>query len=429
MPQPLMFPRRMGRTFRVGRTGARIYLRYRRTQKRAVGQDPLTSQATWDAAHSRSAEELYQLAINLRGLLVKVGQFAGTRADIVPPQYVASLSRLQDSVPPHPLAEVQRTIRRELGEPEQLFARFDAAPIATASLAQVHRARLHDGREVVVKVQHPEVAGLVPLDLRNVQMILGIVARRRPQFDFRAIVREVGRQVPLELDFVREAEMTRRVAANLASHPGIVLPTVVDEMVTRRVLVLEYLDGERLLAADRSRGAGPALAKTITEAYGHQILVDGLFQADPHPGNVLVLPDGRAALLDFGLTKELPEAARLGFAALVLGVANRDMALVEQGWRGLGLKSQDERPEAMVELLQLIFGPREVAGASATRAALNRNPVEAIPSDLVLLGRVIGLLRGVCASLGSPLTPMAMLQPFAERALASGAATEPARLA
>ncbi len=419
MPQPLLFPRRMTRTFRVGKAGARIYLRYRRTQKRALRQEPAAARAAWDAAHEHSAEELYQLAISLRGLLVKVGQFAGTRSDIVPPQYVASLSRLQDSVPAHPLAEVQGTIRRELGDPERLFARFDAAPIAAASLAQVHRARLHDGREVVVKVQHPEVEALVPLDLRNVGMILGIVARRRPQFDFRAVVREVGQQVPLELDFVREAEMTRRVAANLASHPGIVLPTVVDEMVTNRVLVLEFLEGARLLAEDRSKLDGPRVAKMITEAYGHQILIDGLFQADPHPGNILVLPDGRVALLDFGLTKEMPREARLGFAALVLGAANRDMAMVEQGWRDLGLKSQDERPEAMLELLQLIFGPREVAGASATRAALNRNPVEAIPSDLVLLGRVIGLLRGVCASLGSPLTPIEMFRPFAERALAA----------
>jgi len=419
MANRLAFPRRMGRTARVAFTGVRIYARYRRTERRVRGRESDAAEATWLAAHQRSAEELYRLATRLRGLYVKVGQFAGTRSDIMPAPYVASLSRLQDRMPPRPVSQVRKTIQQEFRRPTgELFSRFDETPIATASLAQVHRAALRSGEEVVVKVQHPEVAGLVPLDIRNLQMMLGFVARRQPGFDYRAIAAEVSRQVPLELDFVREAEMTARVATNLAACPGVVVPRIIAGFVTRRVLVLEYLEGERLLAPehlDVQRAQGAELAERITSAYARQILVDGLFQADPHPGNILVLPGGRIALLDFGLTKELPAATRLGFARLVAGAANRDIALIQSAWEELGVRSRDERPAARLELLHLLFGARD--GAAPVRATLSRNPVDAVPSDLVLLGRVIGLLRGVCASLGSPLTPMEMLRPVAERVI------------
>ena len=423
MVAPLNYPRRIFRTSRAASTGLRIYVRYRRTERRARRLDGDAAQAAWLATHERSAEDLYRLATSLRGLYVKVGQFAGTRADILPQPYAASLSRLQDRVPPRPVSQVRKTIQREFGRPPtELFPRFDETALATASLAQVHRAGLPDGRDVVVKVQHPEVAGLVPLDIRNLQMILGLVARRRPGFDYRAIATEVARQMPLELDFVREAEMTSRVAANLAGCPGIVVPGVIDGLVSRRVLTLDFIEGQRLLAPkhlETQRAQGDTLARLITGAYGHQILLDGLFQADPHPGNILVLPDGRVALLDFGLTKELPEVTRLAFARLIVGAAGRDMALVETAWRDLGVRSRDESPAARIELLQFMFGARE--GGASARSTIAQNPIEAVPSDLVLLGRVIGLLRGVCASLGSPFTPMEMLRPFAERALSVAA--------
>jgi predicted unusual protein kinase regulating ubiquinone biosynthesis (AarF/ABC1/UbiB family) len=154
---------------------------------------------------------------------------------VVPVQYTRSLSGY-DSVP-RPVATVRRTIEAELGHPiSELFGSFDDRPLGAASLAQVHRATLPDGREVVVKVQYPEVAGLVRLDIRNLKMIVGIVARREPNFDYRAIVNEIASQVPLEVDFVREAEMTRRVGANLSGIPGIVVPAVIDDHVARRCL-------------------------------------------------------------------------------------------------------------------------------------------------------------------------------------------------
>ena len=417
--------RRLRRSFRVARTGGRIYLGYKRTQRSVRRLPPDAAAAEWDREHTRAAERLYRLAVDLKGLYIKSGQFIGTRSDVVPAPYARSLSRLQDSVPPRPVAEVRATVEREFGKPlEQLFATFDETPLAAASLAQVHRATLADGREVAVKVQYPEVAGLVGLDIRNLRTMVGIVARREPNFDYRAIVNEIGSQIPLELDFVREAEMTRRVRVNLAALPEITVPKVVDSLVSGRVLVTEYIHGARLLDSERLAAMDidrARLAQTIAGAYGHQILVDGLFQADPHPGNILVLEGGGVALLDFGLTKELSPEVRLGFARLVIAASERDPAGILSAFAELGVKTKSDDPASILGLTQVFFDTRAAGqgptGVGASVQATRRNPVEAIPGDLVLLGRVVGLLRGVCATLGTPLSPMQMLRPYAERAL------------
>lgn len=419
--------KRLRRSARVARTGARIYIGYKRTQRKAQSLDAEGAAAEWERRHDVSAERLYRLAVDLKGLYIKTGQFVGTRTDIVPGPYSAWLSKLQDQVPPHPYTTVVRTVEAELGKPmAELFASFEETALGSASLAQVHRATLPDGREVVAKVQYPEVAGLVKLDVRNLKMVVGLVARREPNFDYRAVVNEIATQVPLELDFVREAEMTRRIRHNLREIPNIVLPQVIEGYISRKVLVTEFIPGVRLLDKEAREALNPdpvLLAQTIANAYGHQIMVDGLFQADPHPGNILVLPEGKAALLDFGLTKELPDSARLGFARLVIATSNRDPKAIVAAFRELGVRTQSEAPEDVLPLMQLMFDPRPVersagGGMGQRRGALRANPVEAIPGDLVLLGRVIGLLRGVCASLGTPLSPMQMLRPYAERALA-----------
>ncbi|MFN0094213.1 MAG: ABC1 kinase family protein [Dehalococcoidia bacterium] len=418
---------RARRSLRVARTGAAIYFGYKRTQRRAAKLSPEAANAAWDAQHERAAEALYGLATGLKGLYIKSGQFIGTRTDLVPAAYSKSLSRLQDRVPPRPVAQVRATIEHDLGKPvAALFATFDDQPLAAASLAQVHRATLADGRSVAVKVQYPEVARLVGLDVRNLKRIVGLVARREPNVDYRSIVNEIASQVPLELDFRREAALTSRVAANLAGLPGVVLPEVVASHSAGKVLVTTFLEGERLLDAAAKRAAsgldGARLAQTITEAYGHQILIDGLFQADPHPGNILVLPDGRIGLLDFGLTKELPEASRRGFARLVVAAASRNGPELVAACRELGLKTKSDDPAEIFPLMQLFFDARPAGGGEGgfggRRQAVRANPIEAIPGDLVLLGRVVGLLRGVCATLGAPLSPMQMLRPHAERVLA-----------
>lgn len=415
--------RRWRRRGRVTLTAARIYLGYKRTQRAVRKLPPEDAGLRWEDRHERAARLLYETAVSLRGLYIKSGQFIGTRSDLVPAPYIRWLSRLQDRVPPKPITVIRRVIESELGRRlEELFAEFDEEAIAAASLAQVHRARLHDGREVAVKVQYPEIADLVRLDLANLRGLVAIVARLEPNFDYRNVVRELSAQIPLELDFEREGRMLRRVAANLAHIEGLAFPEVVDELTTKRVLVTTFLHGERLFEPGSERRDGPAIARRITEAYGHQIMVDGLFQADPHPGNFLLLPDGRIGLLDFGLTKELPDRMRRGFARLVLAAAERNPAAIGEAFEELGIRVRAQSPSGVLALTQLFFDRRPISidgeELRLRRETVRVNPVEAIPSDLVLLGRVVGLLRGVCAQLGSPLSPMEMLRPFAEQVLA-----------
>ena len=277
--------RRARRSARVLRTGAAVYIGYKRTARRVRGMDKAQADAAWLAQHEKFAERFYNMAVDLKGLYVKTAQFIGTRSDVFPEPYTRALSRLHDRVPPRDVAVIRQTIEQDFGKPvSELFASFDETPLAAASLAQVHRATLADGREVAVKVQYPEVAGLVRLDVRNLRTLVGIVARREPNFDYRSIVKEIGDQVPFELDFEREAALTQRVRANLADMPGLVVPVVVDGLVSKRVLVTEFIPGSRLLESGTFTGGpeqGARIAATLAEAFGRQVLLDGVFQADP----------------------------------------------------------------------------------------------------------------------------------------------------
>src|SRR2546422_335523 len=186
--------------------------------------------------HRRSAEGAYRLATRLEGLPIKVCQFVGSRADILPAEYVEVLSQLQDRVPPRPLDTFLPLLRRELGRPvEAAFAELDPAPLASASLAQVHRGRLRDGREVAVKMQYPDIERIVRVDLRSFAVLIGVLARLERDFDFRALIREVEKYVPLELDFVHEADNAERMARHLGGRPDILVPAIVRELSTRRL--------------------------------------------------------------------------------------------------------------------------------------------------------------------------------------------------
>src|SRR5438876_6456883 len=264
--------------------------------------------------HRRSAEGAYRLATRLEGLPIKVCQFVGSRADILPAEYVEVLSQLQDRVPPRRLATFLPLLRRELGRPvEAAFAELDPAPLASASLAQVHRGRLRDGREVAVKMQYPDIEQVVRVDLRSFAVLIGVLARLERDFDFRALIREVEKYVPLELDFVHEADNAERMATLLGERPDILVPAIVRELSTRRVLVMEYTPGVRVTDVEglRALGVDPAaVARRLIDLFCEQFLVHGSFHADPPPANTLSHPAGRPVLPAFGLAKTFPPPSR-----------------------------------------------------------------------------------------------------------------------
>ncbi|MBI3781986.1 MAG: AarF/ABC1/UbiB kinase family protein [Deltaproteobacteria bacterium] len=412
----------------VARMVARIYAGYKGIQLlgRALGEDRVDWM--YHRQHRMAAEAIYETATQLEGLLIKACQFLGTRADILPDEFIEVLSRLQDRVPARPFSELAAHVEDQLRRPiAAVFAEIDPHPVASASLAQVHRAVLHNGQEVAVKVQYPEIAALVDVDLQNLGFLINLLARVEHSFDLRLVLREIKRYVPLELDFQNEAQNAERIRANLRHRGDVVIPQIVHELTTSKLLVMEYLPGIRVTDVDRLSAAGidkHAVAQTLTEIFCHQILVDGFFHADPHPGNILVRPGPQLVLLDFGLAKDFPAGFRQGVTKLAAAILMQDRSTIAQAFRDLGFQTKNPDVDTLVALGDAFLGQVVRSGkAYADEAlieqfskdlsqALRANPLVEAPSDILLVVRVMGLLSGIGKQLDSRVDPLGLMLPF-----------------
>jgi aarF domain-containing kinase len=366
--------------------------------------------------HSRSARRLYQTVVRLRGLMIKIGQSIGSYPAAFPPEYVAKLSRLQDAVPPHPWEQMRPALEDALGRPlDTIFAVFDPRPVAAASLAQVYRATLHDGREVAVKVLYPGIERLVQTDLRLLRLLLWIDGRSLG-YSLDPIYQELARSIPTEIDLLHEAEAMQQMAGQFRDDPRIVIPAVVHEHTRRTVLVMDWIDGIKVTQTDRLRAAGidvQALSDLITDCYCRQMLVYGFFHADPHPGNLFGLPGNRLAIVDFGLTKRLNDRFRNALARVTRATFTYDTPELIEGYREMGyaVKYGDGADvyEATGALLRgLTDSSIYTAGADAMLAlnaqwekASRANPFNSMPGDATLVSRVLYLLTGVAAAMGA----------------------------
>ena len=413
----------------VGWNFLAIYLSYKWIQRnKKIGK--AERDRRYSRAHRRNAERIYRLAIRMEGLMIKTCQFISSRADVAPPEYVSVLSRLQDRVPARSFAEVEAAIVRELGQrPDEIFDGFTREPIASASLAQVHRARTHDGRDVAVKVQYPGIDRVLETDLRNINILVRILARIERNFDFRVLMDEMNKDVPRELDFILEGHSAERVARDLAHRKDIRVPKIIWEHSARRVLTLEFIDGIKISDIPALQAAGidaNEVALIMTEAYCEQILIHGYFHADPHPGNLLVLPGPVVVFLDFGLSKALPDKFRMNYARLITALIAQDDRQMVQAFRALGFKTKSEDPQSLVALGKSFFdsgGPENKPYVDADvmpevneRLAriLNANPVTEIPGDILLIFRVIGLMSGLQKRLDSRVNMVETIAPYAE---------------
>ena len=435
--QPLPWPLRIWRFWLVGWNFIAIYAGYKRIQKTPWLSEGARKER-YRRQHRATGERLYRLAVRMQGLLIKSCQFLSSRADVAPPELVAILSRLQDTVPPRPYEEIADQIERELGEPpETAFARFDREPIAAASLAQVHRAVTHEGRDVAVKVQYPGIARVVETDLRSISLLIEILARIERRWDFRMLIEEMADYTPRELDFVIEGESAERVARELAHRKDVRVPEIVWERSARRVLTMEYIDGVKISATEELLAAGidaNAVARIMMEAYCEQILVNGFFHADPHPGNLLVLPGPVVVFLDFGMSKRLPEDFRKTYNAFTLAVLRQNDAAMLKGFQALGFQTRYDDPETLVALGRSFFesaGPEqrpyadaEVVGEVNERLSrlLSENPMTRVPPDILLILRVLGLMSGLQKRLDSTVDVVDTITPFAQSQLAGEAA-------
>ena len=380
--------------------------------------------------HLRRARRLTRTLAELGPTFIKLAQVLGVRADILPEPYLSTLATLSDQVPPLAPGVAESVVRTELGKPvEELFERWDTVPLAAASLGQVHRARWL-GREVAVKVLRPGVVELVHEDLDIAFRLLLVIQVLFPNHHTRAlgaIVSEFAKRIGGELDFREEARQAQVIRHNLEPYPQVVVPEVVTALVTRRVLVLEYIEGTRIDRLHERIASGEIdlrqLVRTVGELYLQMMLVDGLFHADPHPGNLLVDPQGRVVLLDFGMVIPVERELRTKLARLVLAAAQGDADGVINGFYELGILDPDADrgavQDAAAKVVQLV-GQR---GASVRQIGQLMDELVhsfydwplMLPSDLVYFGRASALVEGLALRYDPNVNVAQELKPLIDR--------------
>ena len=356
-----------------------------------------TTEKDWQRTHRAAAREVKQVALGFAGAFTKAAQILGARADIFPAPFIEELSQFHDAVPPRRFETLAPLAVRDLGRPlSEVFASIDLEALAAASLAQVHRATLRDGRQVVVKIRYPEISRIIPLDLGMLRRVVAIVQRVQRRIDLRALVTEVTRFIELELDFPREARSTERLAKQLVDMPYVVVPRVYSELCGENILVLEYLEGIQVARTQELVAAGHKLsdvARKIGALYGTMIFEQGFFHGDPHPGNLLVLPDGRIGLLDFGLCKELPPGFARQIATMMVSSMIGDSVAAFAAAEKLGFDVASMRPENLRSLMLMTVGDSDTEAGFFE--LVGETQLTRIPEDFALVGRTLILLNGL----------------------------------
>jgi ubiquinone biosynthesis protein len=309
-----------------------LFIKYGRSD--LVQQDEITNVATGNGNQAIAkkaqpkAEEFADDLEKLGPTFIKLGQLLSTRADMLPEPYLESLSRLQDNVEPFSFEEVESIVAAELGARlSKLFADFNREPTAAASLSQVHRARMRDGREVVVKVQRPDIRAQIVEDLEALEEAAEFIdahTETGKRYEFSNMLAELRRSLLRELDFKREAGHLQRMRRSLREFESIVVPEPIDDYTTSRVLTMEYIPGKKITDVSPLRLVeidGLALSEQLFRAYLKQILVDGFFHADPHPGNVFLTDDDRIALIDLGMVGNISGRFQENLLRLLLAIS------------------------------------------------------------------------------------------------------------
>jgi predicted unusual protein kinase regulating ubiquinone biosynthesis (AarF/ABC1/UbiB family) len=398
----------------------------------------------------RIAQRFHVLAVDLGGLMIKVGQFMSSRLDVLPPEITDELAGLQDEVPAVPFADIKALAEAELGVPfDRAFAWVDERALAAASLGQVHRARLSEldaadtGLEnVVVKVQRPGIDEIVAVDLAALRKVAGWLRRVRivsDRVDAPALVEEFAQTSLEEIDYLHEAQSAERFAENFAGDARVATPEVVWERTTRRVLTLEDVTAIKINDTDALRAAGidpAAVADAFAKAMFEQVFTHSFFHADPHPGNIFVTPGGapdawRLTFIDFGMMGEVPQGLRSGLRALVIAVAARDgRKLVDAAQEvGVLLPSGDTREfEKALTALFARFGgmgfaelatvdPREFRDFAVEFGDTIRSLPFQLPEGMLLLFRAVALTSGMCSGLNPTFNVWDAVEPFAAQLL------------
>ncbi len=390
--------------------------------------------------HRLNARRVERVILHVKGLFIKVGQLISILTNFLPEEFRGELEGVQDQVPPSSLEDIEIRIREELGrEPGELFASFNSTPIASASLAQVHEARLRDGRRIALKIQHRDIEETAAIDLdtiRRVLAIAGFITRLR---GLDTAYRQVREMILEELDFGKEADHIEAITTQFEDDPMVSCPEVVREFTTRRILATLLIEGPKITDIQAIEDMGldrKVLAERVLSAYCRMLFNHGLYHADPHPGNILVRPGGEIVFIDFGAVGRLSTRMKEGIPRLLEAVLRRDSAQIQQALQDMGFISRDADDASADRLITYL-----------QRRFLEQMPIESwslkdihvdlqakvevmadirdldisfrdlmstfqVPKEWVLLHRTLLLLMGLATHLDPEMKPMKTIRPY-----------------
>lgn len=393
--------------------------------------------------HRTNARRIHGAILVAGGLFIKVGQLISILSNFLPVEFRRELQGLQDRLPPRPLEDIVARLRAEFGHgPDELFQTFDPNPIATASLAQVHAATLFDGRRVAVKAQHADIERIARMDLEVIRRLLRIVQFFTGVRGIESYHPEISQMIAEELDFTQEARNIEVIARNFSGDAAVRCPTVVSERSSRRVLTTEFIEGTKITDFDALAARGldrRRLAERIVGAYCRMIFVDGVYHADPHPGNIFVGLDGAIVFVDFGAVGILAPHMKQGIPAFFEGVIRRDPRRITDSIRTMGFVARNagtgDVAGRVIEYFQRRFleqlseesfslGSLQVDMRSKLEALADLRRLDVsfsqltstfqVPKDWVLLERTLLLLLGLCTELDPSWNPMTVIRPYLE---------------
>lgn len=469
-PSSLVRPSQ-GRFFRAYFLTARILTRYTFLKIVSPLLGPKRMAPLWERAHARTARQIKAGILKLRGLFIKVGQMMSIMTQFLPSVITSELEGLQDSVPGAPYKDIEKRIQEELGKaPEAIFREFNPNPLASASLGQVHEARSKAGERLAVKVQYPHIEAIVANDLKILKRIFGLLNWIFPQYQLKKTYQEIREIVIDELDFKVEAKNLNTLKNNLAGERQVVFPEVFEKLSTSRVLTLKFVEGVKISQIDQLKkiSVNPTeVAETVIHLYCKQIFIDGIYHADPHPGNFLVqaleieedirqVPEGadpestgdfkqvrrvipKIVMMDFGAVARISEPMRRGIGHFMAGVIKRDTQAISNAMKEMGFiaKNQTQADEEVFDRIVEFFYERlkDVKIEEVKNLKINsiQNLEEIlefrkldisfkqlfqsfnVPKEWALLERTLLLLMGLTTHLDPKFNPMSIIIPYAEK--------------
>jgi predicted unusual protein kinase regulating ubiquinone biosynthesis (AarF/ABC1/UbiB family) len=406
----------------------RIVLSYKLARFAGIFLSHEVKSARLSRLHRRNAALIREKALEMKGVMIKVGQFLSSRKDFLPDEYIEELSELQDQVPPHDFDEIRQRIIDELGSaPEEIFASFEKGPIAAASLGQVHRAVLKDGREAAVKVQYPGIEKIIETDIKMFEVLINLMRGRMGWINLRVLHEEFSKIVRAELDYVQEGRNAEKFRLNFKPDERIVIPRVYWEFSRGKVLTLEFVGGIKITECAVIKASGldcRTIVNLLVEAYAKMIFVHGFFHCDPHPGNIFVGEGPTIVFVDFGMVQAITDATRRNLRRYANAIVENDVTEIVEALEKLGFLIEGADYKTIADVTQDLIDKYRYSTPEALKALTVDDIGEEIdnirgvinnfqvPNYFILLLRTIGMLNGVAYRLNPEVNIIEISKPY-----------------